>query len=51
MLSLKSLAYGIIKRIESRGVKSPKRKDTWSKRAIWETILRNMSSGMELYTA
>ena len=43
---LKGLSIGgIIKRLKSRGVKSPKGKDIWSKRAIESTLTRRKYTG------
>jgi site-specific DNA recombinase len=36
---------GIIERLKSKGVKSPKRKDTWSKRAVESTLTRRKYTG------
>lgn len=36
---------GIIERLKSRGVKSPKGKDTWSKRAVESTLTRRKYTG------
>jgi len=43
---LKGLSIdGIIKRLKSRGVKSPKGKDIWSKRAVDSTLTRRKYTG------
>ncbi|BET22012.1 recombinase family protein [Solobacterium moorei] len=43
---LKGLSIGgIIKRLKSRGVKSPKGKDIWSKRAVESTLTRRKYTG------
>lgn len=45
---------GIIERLKSKGVKSPKGKDSWSKRAVESTLTRRKYTGdvaIELETA
>ena len=43
---LKGLSIGgIIKRLKSKGIKSPKGKDTWSKRAVESTLTRRKYTG------